>query len=98
MATRVRQSGDRLEIYENGSYCRCVTVSGLRAVSCDGVYAGALCDDRVEVYKCDNGHYIRTINQRSSSIQVSNGRLILQVNGKTEEYNISNGNLERIYG
>lgn len=98
MATTVRQSGDRLEIYENGYYCRCVTVPGLRAVSCDGVYAGALCNDRVEVYKCDIGHYIRTIHQRSSSIQVSNGMLILQVNGKMEEYNIYNGNLERTYG
>ncbi|MEI3040606.1 MAG: hypothetical protein V8T90_16205 [Victivallales bacterium] len=98
MAMTAKKNGERIEIYENGyPTSRNITVPGLLAVSCDGEYVGALRDDRVDMYACATGYFIRTINQRSSSVQVSGGMLILQVNGRTEEYNIANGNLEHIY-
>ncbi len=98
MSYAAKKNGDRVEIYRNGYYERCVTLPDLHAVSCDGEYVGALRSDRAEVYACNDGHFIRCINQKSDSIQISGGMLILQVNGRTGEYSIHSGNLERIYG
>lgn len=98
MSFTARKNGDRIEIYENGSYQRCVTLSDLRAVACDGTYFAALRSDRTEIYACHDGHYIRTIDRRASSVQLSNGTVVLQVDSKTEEYDAATGSLERIYG
>ena len=98
MSFTARKNGDRIEIYENGSYRRCVTLPDLRAVACDGTYFAALRSDRVELYACHDGHYIRTIDRRASAVQLSGGTVVLQVGSKTEEYDVASGSLERIYG
>ena len=98
MSVTARRNGDRIEIYENGSYRNCVTLPDLRSVACDGTYFAALRSDRVELYACRDGRYIRTIDRRAGAIQLSGGTVVLQVGSKTEEYDVASGILERIYG
>ena len=98
MSYIARKNNDRIEIYENGSYRNCITLSDLRTVSCDGTFFAALRSDRVEIYRCSNCHYIRTIDRRASAIQLSGGTVVLQVGSKTEEYDVASGSLERIIG
>lgn len=99
MALTAKQVGDtRVEIYENGSYVRCITTTSIKGISCDGINVGILRSDRVELYQCKDGQFIRTINQTATSIQVNDGVVILQINGRFNEYDIRSGNLNRIYG
>ena len=98
MSFTAKRNGNRIEVYENGYYQRCVTLYDLQAVACDGTYFAALRSDRVELYNCRDGSYIRMIDRRANSIQLSGGTVILQVGTKTEEYDVASGNLERIYG
>ena len=56
MSFTARKNGDRIEIYENGSYRNCITLPDLRAVACDGTFFAALRSDRVEIYRCSNCH------------------------------------------
>ena len=49
MSFSAGKNGDRIEIYENGSYRRCVTLPDLRAVACNGTWFAALRSDREEL-------------------------------------------------
>lgn len=98
MSYIAKRTNDRIEIYENGSYRNCVTLSDLRAVACDGTFFAALRSDRVEIYRCSNCHYIRTIDRKADGIQLSCGTVSLQMGSRIEEYNAETGRLERITG
>ena len=98
MSFTARKNGDRIEIYENGSYRNCITLPDLRAVSCDGTFFAALRSDRVEIYRCSNCHYVRTFDRRADGIQLSCGTVSLQCGSRIEEYDAENGSLERIIG
>ena len=99
MALTAKQVGDtRVEIYENGSYVRCISTTSIKMISCDGINVGIMRSDRVELYRCKDGQFVRTINQTANSIQVNEGVVVLLINGRFNEYDIESGNLKRIYG
>lgn len=90
-------SKDHIGIYENNAYVRGIVVDGLRSFVCNGKYIAALRSDRVDIYQCKNGAYVRTIDRKADSVQLSEDKIFLGVNGKTEQYSIDSGNTERVF-
>ena len=98
MSFTAKKNNDRIEIYENGSYRNCVTLPDLRAVACDGTFFAALRSDRIEIYRCCNCHYVRTLDRKADDMQLSCGTISLQIGSRVEEYDAETGSMERIIG
>lgn len=98
MSTNVKQEGSRkLEVYENGSYKRRISVSDdIVDFDSDDYFCAILIKNKVELYDINSGSYKRRIScDGASKVRLSGGSVFITIGSKIEEYDCNSGSYKR---